>query len=138
MFTPSLQCIEMVPFWSFKTRTAWLISTISLAFSSHIRTIFYHMDTLATTISTISPYKTFTHMFLTTVTTSWSLFWWINIYPNLRFRIITSIIAIRVETRRNLILKPLLKIRLVLNITPTLRRTTLKLLCPLSFPIPFV
>ena len=93
------------------------------------------MSTLATTINTISPNETFTHMFHTTLTTSWSPFWWINIYLLLRFRIKKSIIEILGEIIRNLILKPLLELWLFLNIKPILRGTTFKIPCLLSFPI---
>ena len=121
-----------VPSWSFWNRTAWFILAITLTLNSHIRTFFHHMDTLSTTIPTISPNKTFTHMFLNTLTTRWSLFWWINISPSLRVRTRTSIIAIDGKIRRNLVWKPLLELRLVLYIKHTFRRTNFKSLSSLT------
>ena len=94
MFTGSLECVKMVPFRTFKTRTAWLSLSIRLTLTSHIRTIFHHIDPIETMIATICLNKAFTHMALTTLTTSLSLLWWINISLLLRFKIITSIIVI--------------------------------------------
>ena len=73
--SPLAVSIEMVPFWSFRTRTTWLSLDILLTFDCHISTIFHHKATLSTATTTISPNKTYNHMFLTTLTTSLSSFW---------------------------------------------------------------
>ena len=102
---------------------------------SHIRIIFHQMDTFSTTIQTIIPNKTFTHMFLTRHTKSWSFFWCINIYPLWRFRIRKCIILILGDIRRNLISEPLLALKLVLHIKSTLSINTFIRPCLLSFLI---
>ena len=92
------------------------------------------MATFSIKIATISPNEPLIHMLLTTLSTSWSFSWLINIYPLLRSRVRNRIIDSLGEILMNLVLKTLLELRLVINVKPTLRKTTF--LVNLFVPLP--